>query len=145
MVAGLAMRFGSAGEVLPTAGFERGARAAGCGKCHKRMPWAAAGEAADACDGYSGDGCRHSYCCRRGEEQLVVLAAVQCRFEGGVGAELQGQWMNREDGLLDFGADVGGSAEMGEVGREAVADVDAGRGQIAPQEGFAGIEARLGE
>lgn len=34
---------------------------------------------------------------------------------------------------------------MGQVGGEAVADVDAGRGQIATEKGFAGVEAGFGE
>ena len=34
---------------------------------------------------------------------------------------------------------------MGEVGGEAVAEVDAGGGEIAAQKGFADVEARFGE
>ena len=51
--------------------------------------------------------------------------------------------MNWERGLFDFGADAGGAAEMGEVGGETVADVQACSGQLPAQERLAYIEARL--
>lgn len=53
--------------------------------------------------------------------------------------------MDGERCLLDLGAESGGAAEMCEVGGEAVAEIDAGGREVAAQEGFADVEARLGE
>ena len=69
---------------------------------------------------------------------------MQGGFEGGRGALLLGEWVDGESGLVDLGVDGGGAAEMGEVGREAVADVEAGCGQIASEEGFACVYAGFG-
>jgi hypothetical protein len=45
--------------------------------------------------------------------------------------------VERELREVEFGGDVGGGAEVGEVGGEAVADVDAGGGEAAAEEGLA--------
>ncbi len=53
--------------------------------------------------------------------------------------------MDWDCGLVELGGDGGGSAEVGEVGGEAVADVDAGGGEIATEECFASVETGLWE
>ena len=59
---------------------------------------------------------------------------MECCLQRGFWAEFAGQGMDRERRLLDLGADAGGAAEVGEVGGEAVADIDAGCREIAPQQ-----------
>ncbi len=56
-----------------------------------------------------------------------------------------GEGMQRELRQVELGGDVGGGAEVGEVGGEAVAEIDAGGGEAAAQEGLADGEARLRE
>jgi hypothetical protein len=53
--------------------------------------------------------------------------------------------MDRERRLLDLCAYAGGAAQMGEVGREAIAYVDACGCQLPAQQGFANVEAGFGE
>ncbi len=75
---------------------------------------------------------------RRGEEQLVVFSAVEnlsgCRGRG----EGQG-------GSVKLRGDAGFGAEMGEIGGEAVAQVDGGSGQTVAREPKALREARRGK
>ena len=82
---------------------------------------------------------------RGGEEQLVVFAAVEQRGDLGAVVEGGGEGVKRKCGEVEFGGDVGGGAEVSEVGGEAVAEVDAGGGEAAAEEGLADGEARLGE
>src|SRR5581483_7140784 len=79
----------------------------------------------------------------RSEEQCVVLAAVECGVERGFGWLSAGEGMEREQCGFDLGGDVGGGAEMGEVGGEGVGEVDAGGGEAAAEDRLAGGEAGL--
>ncbi len=58
---------------------------------------------------------------RSGEEQFVVFAAVESLGEG------CGR-VNGQGGRIDFGGDAGLLAQVGEIGGEAVAEVDGGGG-----------------
>lgn len=93
-------------------------------------------DAADAVDGNAGDAARDARRGRRGEEQFVVFAAVEGLFERCAGMNGQGSGQK-----LD--ADAGFIAEMGEIGGEAVADVDSGAGEAAAHEPEALGETRL--
>ena len=53
-------------------------------------------------------------------------------------------WSGRLSGF-DLGGDVGGGAEVREIGGEAVGEVDAGGGEAAAEDGLAGGEAWLRE
>lgn len=100
---------------------------------------AAAGceDAADAGDGDAGDRARNSGSEGGGEEQLVVLAAME-RLGHGRGG------MNGKRGKFDLGGDSGLPAEAGEVGGEAVAEVECGRGETAALQPQSLGDARLG-
>lgn len=91
-------------------------------------------DAADAGEGDSGEGAGDAGEGRGGEEEFVVLAAVE-------GLGLGGQGVDGDGGEVELGTDLGGGAEVGEVGGEAVGEVDAGGGTGA--EGLAGAEAGL--
>ncbi len=53
--------------------------------------------------------------------------------------------MDWEHGNVKLGRYVGGGAEVGEVGGEAVGEVDAGGGEVAAEEGLTDGEAGLRE
>jgi hypothetical protein len=78
-------------------------------------------DAAYACDGDVGDGARNFGGGGGGEEQLVVFAAVEEGGDLGAVVEGCGEGVERERGEVEFGGNVGGGAEVGEVGGEAVA------------------------
>ena len=84
-------------------------------------------DAADSCDRDAGDGARQAGGEGRGEEQFVVFAAMKslgercCRVDG-------------QQGRIDLGSDAGLLAEMSEVGREAVAQVEGGGGHAVALE-----------
>ena len=59
------------------------------------------------------------------------------------GAGLLRQGMDRQRGGGDPGADTGFAAEVGEIGGEAVAEVDAGGGKTTPQKRQTDGGARL--
>ena len=61
------------------------------------------------------------------------------------GAGLLRQGMNRQRGGGYLGADAGLAAEVGEIGGEAVAEVDAGGGKTTPQQSKTHGNARLRE
>jgi len=121
--------------MLPAAGSER-VRASmgdeGDGVCSG----ASADDAADAVDGNSGDAARDARGGRRGEEQFVVFAAMEGLLERCAGMDGQGSGQK-----LD--ADAGFIAEMGEIGGEAVADIDSGAGEAAAHEPESLGETRL--
>jgi hypothetical protein len=144
MVAGLATSSGAGREVLPTAGFEWGAGAIGGDQSYQGVSGAAGFDRSDSRNLDARDGGWHSCGRLNGEEEFVVFAAVQGGFEGGRGALLLGEWVDGESGLVDLGVDGGGAAEMGQVGGEAVADIEAGGGEIAPEEGFACVDTGFG-
>jgi len=102
-------------------------------------------DTADAGDGDAGDGSRNFGGGRGREEQLVIFATVEERGDLGAVVEHGGEGVERELREVEFGGDVGGGAEVGEVGGEAVAHVDAGGGEMTAQEGSADGEAGLGE
>jgi len=62
------------------------------------------------------------------EEELVVFTAVEGRMESGGECERTGEWMQRQCGGVDAGGEAGLFAEVGEIGGEAVGEVDAGCG-----------------
>src|SRR5579875_808780 len=105
---------------------------------------------ADARDGNSGDGLWNVCCWWRGEEQFVVFASVECGFECCLWREAAGEWVDGQSRLVDFGVDGGGAADVGEVGGQAVAQVDAGCGELACEqctslrEAWRGIEMWVG-
>ena len=66
---------------------------------------------------------------------------VQC----GTLAQFAGKRMDRHRRLIDLRAHSGRLAEVGEIGRKAVAQVNASRCEFAAQQGFAYIETRLGK
>ncbi len=131
------LTFSGAGEVLPAAGGEWGAATGGVDE----RDGLSAGERADARDADARNGARKAQGGRSGEEQLVVLATVQ--GEGEWVGSLRGKRMNRQRGGFNLRADAGFAAEVGEVGGEAVAEVDGGGGEAAAQQGKAHRKARL--
>jgi len=112
---------------------------------HLRFVFARFEDAADARDGDAGYGARNS--CRGcgGEEELVVFAAVKKRGDLGAVVECGGEGVEGECGEVELGGDVGGGAEVSEVGGQAVAEVDAGGGKATAQEGLADGQAGLRE
>ena len=112
-------------------------------------------KASDAGDADSGERARNSRRRRSCEKELVVLSAVEGELEGAAGCgpratRLRGvgllhQGMDRQRGGGDLGADAGLAAEVGEIGGEAVAEVDAGGGQTTPQQSQTYRKARLRE
>jgi len=112
---------------------------------HLRFVPARGEDPADLRDGDVGDGARNFCGGRCGEEEFVVFAAVEERGELGAVVECGGEGMDGEGGEFEFGRDLGGGAEMGEVGGETVAEIDAGGGEAAAQKGLADGEAGLRE
>ena len=96
---------------------------------HLRLVPARGEDPADLRDGDVGDGARNFCGGRCGEEEFVVFAAVEERGELGAVVECGGEGMDGEGGEFEFGRDLGGGAEMGEVGGETVAEIDAGGGE----------------
>ena len=125
------------GEMFPSVGFKRELALWG-DKGDERASFAGAEDAADACDGDSSDGLRDAGRGWGGEEKLVVLSAVQGLLLGGAGAD-------RQASGIDLGGDGRLGAEMGEVGGEAVAEVDGCRGQTAAKQRLSDFEAGLRE
>ena len=82
---------------------------------------------ADGVNGDAADSCRDGMPGWSGEEELVIVAAVEGLFEGGARAEGNGC-------SVEFGVEVGFFAEVEQVGGEAVADVNAGRGEFSALE-----------
>ena len=89
-------------------------------------------------DRYAGDAARQAGGRRGGEEQFVVFAAVEGLRQGCGRVDGQG-------GCIDFGGYAGLLAEVGEIGGEAVAEVDGGGGQRAAREPETLSDAGLGE
>jgi hypothetical protein len=100
---------------------------------------------ADAGERDAGDGARDGGGERCSEEELVVLAAVKSGVERCLGSLGAGEWVEWKLCGLDLGGDVGCGAEVGEVGGEAVGEVDAGSCEAAAEDGLAGSEAGLRE
>src|ERR1700690_3752765 len=89
----------------------------------------AANHAADLTDAHSRDLRRDLL--RRGEQQFVVLTAVEGHIQSNRAGRLSHQRTRDECGL-NFGAHAAFFTEVAEVGGEAVAEVDHGGGQTAP-------------
>ena len=124
------------GEVFPALRLERLAAFSGTQR-NGRTGFGSAKNAADAGDGNSGDGAGDMCAGRGGKEELVIFAAMKGLGQGGGG-------MEREPGGVDLGGDARFLAEVGEIGGEAVAQVDGGGGKAASLEKEALGEARLG-
>ena len=84
-------------------------------------------DAADAADGDSCDA--HGDCpsSRSGEEQFVVFASVEGEVQGN-GLAFGSNHGSRNSYRFEFGSDFRFFADLGEVGGEAVAHIDHGRG-----------------
>lgn len=87
-------------------------------------------DSADAARNARGSGCR--------KEQFVVFSAVEGLRESGGGVD-------GEHGGFNFGGYGGLLTDVGEVGGEAVAQIDGGRGHGAPLEPEALGDTRLGK
>jgi hypothetical protein len=111
----------------------------------ERLSRTSAMKCADAGDGDARDLTRNA--CVRGcrEEELVVLASM----EGGVKRLFRRERMRKrvkgDRTGVDLGADARGFAEVSEVGGEAVAEIDGGRGKAAAKKSRAYSKARLRE
>jgi hypothetical protein len=101
-------------------------------------------ECSDSGDGYPGDAAREASGGGRGEEEFVVFASVECGVKSLIGGEAAGERMERDRGGVDLGSEARRFAEVGEVGGEAVADVDGGGGETAAKECGSHVEAGLG-
>src|SRR6185437_1759759 len=108
------------GKVLPAAGLE-GARAGGHEQSDGGGPSAIANDAAYARDGNGRDAAWDWDVGACGEEQFVVLAAMEGLLEGSAGAEGDGC-------RIYFGGHAGLLADVGEIDRKAVAQIDGCRG-----------------
>ena len=95
-------------------------------------------DTADSGDGDAGDFARQARRSWGGEEQFVVFPAMEGLFEGRAG-------MDGEQCGIDLGGYAGFFAEVGKIGREAVAEVDGCRGQMAANERLTDSEAGLRE
>lgn len=94
-------------------------------------------DAADSGDGNAGDFAGKAGGGRGGEEEFVVFSAVEGLGEGC-------GWVDGQGGSIDFGGYAGFLAEAGEIGGEAVAEVEGGRGERVALKPEALIDARLG-
>ena len=101
------------------------------------MGFVTAKNAADAGDGNSGDGPGDMRAGRGGKQELVIFAAIEGLGQGGGG-------MEREPGGVYLSGDARFLAEMGEIGGEAVAQVNGGGGKSASLEKEALGQAWLG-
>src|SRR5215475_10644756 len=91
-------------------------------------------ERTDAGDGDSGDAARDACYGGRGEEELVVFASVDRGIEGLFAGESVGELVEGQRARVDLGAHSGGFAEVGEVGGEAVADVDGSGCEVSAEQ-----------
>ena len=66
---------------------------------------------------------------------------MQCGVKCGLGRLSTCERVKREVRGLNLGGDVGGDAQVREVGGEAVGEVDAGGGEAAAEDGLASGEA----
>src|SRR5579863_1928657 len=78
----------------------------------------------DASDLHSGNLARHFRMRPRGKQQFVIFASVE-------GLRERGARMNRQKGCIDLCRYARLFAEMGEIGGEAVAEIDGGGGEAA--------------
>jgi hypothetical protein len=108
-----------------------------------RFIFARAVKCADAGDGDSGDAAGDASLCRGGEEEFVVFSSVECGGEGLFGRELLCEGVEGDGRGVELCAEVGGFAEVSEVGGEAVAEVDGGVGETATEEGGSDSESGL--
>ena len=106
--------------MLPAAGLER-ARGAGDEQSEGGAAGAVTQDAADAGDGNAGDPGGYAAGRRCGEQEFVILAAVEGLLKGSAGSK-------RDGGGVELGGDAGFLADVGKISGEAVADVD-GRGR----------------
>src|SRR6266568_8876023 len=79
-------------------------------------------DAADARDRYSGNSTRHFHSGGGSEEQFVILASVQGLVKSCGRVEGKGS-------SIHFGSDARLRADVGQIGRQAVAQIDRGRRQ----------------
>ena len=111
-------------------GEEHNGRAAGAGPQNP----------ADWSDGHAGDTARNACRRRSGEEEFIILAAVKSLLQScgqGRGA-VDGQYRR-----VDLRGDAGRRAEMGEIAREAVTEIDGCRCFGMAQEKKSLRDARL--
>src|SRR5580658_854574 len=101
-----------------------------------RAARARAKDAADAGDGDAGDSSGHADGGRGGEEEFVIVSAVQGVVEGCAG-------MDGQKRGVDFRGYAGLFAEAGEVGGEAVAEVHGCRSQALAAQAESLGDARL--
>src|ERR1035441_2912246 len=94
-------------------------------------------DAADSGDGKAGDLAWQAGLRGGGKEEFIVFSAVEGLGQGCAG-------MNGKQSGIHLGGYSGLLAEVGEVGGEAVAEVDGGGGQTVPYEPEALIDAGLG-
>lgn len=121
--------------MLPSVRYQR-LGALRCEESNGGLACAGFEDAADSCDRDAGDGAGQAGADGRGEEQFVVFAAMKSLGEGC--CRVDGQ-----QGRIDLGGDAGLLAEMSEVGREAVAQVEGGGGHAAALEPEALTDTRL--
>ena len=112
---------------------------------HLRLAGSWFEDSADAGDGDVVDGTGDFSGRGGGEEKLVVFTPVEESIDLGSVIELGGEGMEGKRGKVEFGGDIGGRAEVSEIGGEAVAEINAGGREAAAKEGLADGEARLGE
>ena len=98
-------------------------------------PFRDAANSADCNAGYSAGQAR---CGWGGEEEFVVFSAVEGLGEGCGG-------MDGKESGIDLGGYAGLLAEVGEIGRETVAEIDGGGGEVVALEPEALGDAGLGE
>ena len=107
-------------------GEERNGRAAGAGPQNP----------ADWSDGHAGDTARHACRRRSGEEEFIIFAAVKSLLQNRSS-------MDGYDCRVDLRGDAGRRTEMGEIGREAVTEIDGCRCFGMAQEKKSLRDARL--
>jgi hypothetical protein len=112
--------------VLPSAGLKRGASAVGRDEGDARTVAPGTADFADAGERDAGDGTRDGRGGRSSEEEFVVLAAMEGGLHCGFRGLRASERVQREVSGFDLGGDVRGGAEVREVGREAVGEIDAG-------------------
>jgi len=66
-------------------------------------------------------------------------------MQGRFCTEPGGEWMDGQRLLLDLCIHCGGAAEVSQVGRKAVADIDACGGNASTQKGLADVETWFGK
>jgi len=123
-------------EVLPALGVE-GLGALGGEERYGRLAGAESRDAADSGDGDAGDLAGQAGLGGGGKEEFVVFSAMEGLGQGCAG-------MDGKQSGIDLGGYSGLLAEVGEVGGEAVAEVDGGGSQTVPDEPEALIDTGLG-